>query len=196
MSIEACVLVIALHGATGNGPSMRAVLGDSLSQYPSVRVVTPSSPTKVWDLRAGSYSEDQILPIARASACKTKVLVGFSNGAYMSTALQCRYPKIFTGVFAVNGWARTYRCPLRDSSVLTVVHSADDTVIPANGQLSPPVSWIIPSRFWAAGKDTVRWVRDQTPGDLRYQRIRWEVHEGGHSWVADGRLTRWMRQFV
>ena len=192
--IESCILVIALHGASGNGSSMHTALGSSLP--PSVEVVTPSSPTKVWDITANSYSQQQILTVARASSCDTKILVGHSNGAYMATALQCRFPRIFDGVFTVNGWANISRCPLTPTSQRLVIHGADDTLIPRSGQLVPPVSWLFPTRFWGDGKTTTRQVRNQTAGKQRFQRVRWVVRDGGHGWDDNQRLADWMRRFL
>lgn len=142
--IEQCVFVLVLHGAGGTGEAMTEPM---LGVPNSWQIVSPSSPTKEWDLNPGSSDEKWLVSLAQSSNCNTKIVAGFSNGGYMSSALLCRHPKVFDGSFSVNGFTATPVCKVNKKSHAYVVSSENDPLVNKNGSVHQWAQHIVPE--WA-----------------------------------------------
>lgn len=151
--IEQCVFVLALHGAGGTGQAMDQTLASVPASW---QVVSPSSPTMLWNLRPSSSDEKWLVRVARKSNCDTKVVTGFSNGGYMASALLCRHPRLFDGAFSVNGFTSAPTCKVNKNSHAVVISGQNDPLVNKSGVVHESVYHIIPEWARVPAKSSVK----------------------------------------
>ena len=100
--------LIALHGITANGLSMRPLARALAARDPGIRVLAPdlagracsSGVTGPWGL--GRHAED-VVAIADAIGARTATLLGHSMGAYVAAIAAARHPGRFDRAVLVDG---------------------------------------------------------------------------------------------
>jgi polyhydroxybutyrate depolymerase len=139
-------LVLAFHGAKGNGPGMAAYSGLSgtADRY-GFAVLYPSAARGVWGLNDTAQPDDvaairTLLPQAEQAACADATRIyatGVSNGGGFAARLGCELAGTIAAVAPVAGGYRALDpCPDgRETSVLEI-HGTSDHVVPYDGK--PP----------------------------------------------------------
>lgn len=147
------------------------------------------------------------------------VLVGASNGAFMSYRLACEAAELVTGVVAIAGaeWQDESRCaPALPVSVLHV-HAADDSVIAFDGAADSPLDGTRGAGYPGADEVARRWASRNGCAEMAAERPseigagvarRWpecalgtsvELHaleSGGHVLTPSPAITAAIAEFV
>lgn len=200
--IEQCVFVLALHGAGGTGQAMNQILANAPANW---QKVSPSSPTMMWNINPNSSDEKWLVRITRKNNCDTKVVTGFSNGGYMSSALLCRHPNLFDGAFSVNGVTKPKGCFAKRTSFFTAVSGEVDPIVNWNGQVAPFVYDIIPTWAIMPAKTAVKTmnpvqVKQKTKTTNTFKETVWNnyswvlEYNKGHEWTTT--TTKLFYKFV
>jgi len=100
--------VIAVHGITANGLSMRPLARALAARDPGIRVLAPdvvgracsNTVTGPWGI--GRHAED-VMAIADAAGAGTVTVLGHSMGAYVAAIAAARHPERFDRVVLVDG---------------------------------------------------------------------------------------------
>lgn len=139
-------LVIDFHGYTEGAPLHRTVSGfEALGEEEGFVTVTPQgqgTPTH-WDARLDSPDLDfvgDLLDTVEGSTCidlDQVYVTGFSNGAFMSSSVACRYADRVAAIGAVAGLRDVPDCdPARPVPVIAF-HGTDDQFVRYDGGLGP-----------------------------------------------------------
>ncbi len=157
-------LVVALHGAGGDGTFMERYsgLGHAADRDGFVAVFpSAATPTHVWNLDVSSAPDDvgfvaalinQVATVACIDPARV-FAVGVSNGGALTARLACELSDRIAGVVIVaGGFSRLPICtPARPVSVLEIHGSADPVVPytgdPRNGRIGAVLPWV---DAWAA----------------------------------------------
>lgn len=188
--IESCVFVLLLHGAGQTGEDARKFIDDAPNSW---QIVSPSSQTGQWDLNPLSSDERTLVNIARGSNCKTKIVAGFSNGGYMSSALLCRHPRLFDASFSVNGFTAAPVCKTNKKSHVYVVSSANDPLVNKNGSVHPWAEQIVPPWARLPAKETVKAMSTTSASRKKAIVVKSKTHKtyswGNYTWCLEYNKT-------
>ena len=129
-------LVVALHGAGGNGGQMTALLASAAAAR-GVLVLAPDSRGVSWDVIRGGYGADvAFVDDALAAVIATfpvdpeaVAVAGFSDGASYALSLGLANGDVFTEVLA---WSPGFAAPAVEVGrpKVFVSHGTDDPVLP------------------------------------------------------------------
>jgi polyhydroxybutyrate depolymerase len=141
-------LVLAFHGAGGDGPGMAGYSGlsDTADRYGfAVLYPTAGSSRHFWSLNASMHPDDvarirTLLPLAMQASCADSTRIyatGVSNGGGFAARLGCELAGTIAAVAPVAGGYRALDACQdgRRTSVLEI-HGTSDHVVPYNGR--PP----------------------------------------------------------
>jgi polyhydroxybutyrate depolymerase len=141
-------LVMAFHGAGGNGPGMAdySGLSDTADHYGfAVLYPTAGSSRHFWSLNAKMPPDDvgrikALLPQAEQAACADTTRIyatGVSNGGGFSARLGCELAGTIAAVAPVaGGYKALDDCPDGRKVSVLEIHGTSDHVVPYNGK--PP----------------------------------------------------------
>ncbi len=141
-------LVIALHGAGGDGPGMASYSGLSVTADRhgfAVLYPTAGSSHHFWSLNAKMYPDDvasirTLLPQAMEASCADATRIyatGVSNGGGFAARLGCELAGTIAAVAPVAGGYRALDpCPDGHRTSILEIHGTSDHVVPYNGK--PP----------------------------------------------------------
>lgn len=137
-------LVVAFHGAGGNGLRMRRYTGLSdLGDREGFAVLYPTAPDAFWTLRAGQRGDELPGVIATLDqvireGCidpRRVYATGVSNGGGYSARLGCELADRFAAVAPVAGGYRALDpCPAGRRTSMLEIHGTGDTVVPYRGR--------------------------------------------------------------
>jgi polyhydroxybutyrate depolymerase len=139
-------LVIAFHGATGDGPGFARESGLSASADRhgfAVLYPTAGSRRGFWSLNRASTPDDvarlrELLPRAERRACADPARVyatGVSNGGGFAARVGCEMADTIAAVAPVaGGYSSLDRCPDGVRTSVLEIHGSDDQVVPYEGR--------------------------------------------------------------
>ena len=151
-------LVIALHGALGNGTQLRWALGlDAEAQARGFRVLYMFGTDaqvgyapfgRVWnsgvccgvarrqDVDDVAYLKAVVIEMKRRRIASSVFAVGHSNGGMMSLRLACAEPDLLDGVIAIAGVLLSNRCKRLSGLPVMHIHGLRDAIVPVAGRLN------------------------------------------------------------
>ena len=141
-------LVIAFHGAGGDGPGMASYSGLSATadKYGfAVLYPTAGSSHHFWSLNTKMYPDDvasirTLLPQAEQASCAdvTRIYAtGVSNGGGFAARLGCELAGTIAAIAPVaGGYSALDPCPAGAQTSVLEIHGTSDQVVPYNGK--PP----------------------------------------------------------
>src|SRR4051812_41130576 len=175
-------LVLAFHGAGGDGPGMAGYSGlSATADKHGFAVLYPSAAAhRFWELNRKMGTRDidalkALLPTALTAACVDATHVfatGVSNGGGFAARVGCELP-----VAAIAPVAGGYRaldpCPSSARTSVLEIHGTADTVVPYNGQ-APDYAGSVPRylRGWARRDNCGRPVTSHPRRGLTILRYR------------------------
>ncbi|HWF72485.1 MAG TPA: PHB depolymerase family esterase [Solirubrobacteraceae bacterium] len=132
-------LLLALHGAYGNGPGMQSYSGFStLADSDDFIVAYPSSDGNFWNIGAAAGQPDDVAFISALITTLESTLcidtsrvfaAGVSNGAGMVALLACDLSTQLDGIAAVAGdYSHLPRCHLKRPVPLLEIHGTADQI--------------------------------------------------------------------
>jgi polyhydroxybutyrate depolymerase len=176
-------LIVALHGAYGNGAFMERYSGLSrLADREGFAVVYPDAAGSFWRISAGENGADvrfidALLDRVLAGGCfddRRVSAVGVSNGGGMAVRFACAGDDRLAGVVAVAGaYGPLPACKARRPLSLLEVHGTADAVVPYRGSPHAPQDDVMGFvRAWA-GRDGCRPAPRATWERAGVERLDW-----------------------
>lgn len=182
-------LVVAFHGAGGNGLRMRRYTGLSdLGDRAGFAVLYPTAPDGFWTLTPGERGDElpgvvAVLDRVIQAVCidpRRVYATGVSNGGGFSARLGCELADRFAAVAPVAGGYRALQpCPAGRRTSLLEIHGTGDTVVPYRGRG--------PRRAGDVRRFVAQWARrDGCESAPRVARVRADVQRVSYRGCAPG----------
>jgi polyhydroxybutyrate depolymerase len=176
-------LIVALHGAYGDGAFMERYSGLSrLADRAGFAVVYPDARGNFWQIAAKQSGADvqfidALIDHVLAGGCfdaRRVSAVGVSNGAGMAVRFACAGDDRLAGVVAVAGAYGTLPpCKARRPLSLLEVHGTADAVVPYRGSPADPGSDVLGFVKDWADRDACRAVPRVTRERAGVERLDW-----------------------
>jgi polyhydroxybutyrate depolymerase len=190
-------LIVALHGAYGNGAFMERYSGLSrLADRERFGVVYPDAAGPRWRIAAGEDGADvqfldALLDGVLAGGCfddRRVAAVGVSNGAGMAARFACAGDDRLAGLVAVAGdYGQLPACRARRSLSVLEIHGTADAVVPYRGTAHNPGGDVLAWLSAWVDRDACRAVPRRTQQSARVLRLDWTSCRDGTA-VAHLRL--------
>jgi polyhydroxybutyrate depolymerase len=176
-------LIVALHGAYGNGAFMERYSGLSrLADREGFGVVYPDAAGPRWRITAGEDGADvqfldALLDRVLAGGCFDAgrvAAVGVSNGAGMAARFACAGDDRLAGLVAVaGGYGRLPACQARRPLSVLEIHGTADAVVPYRGTPQDPGGDVLAWLSAWVDRDACRGVPRRTQQSARVIRLAW-----------------------
>lgn len=214
-------LIIALHGFTGTGASLRRKTHfDALARQHGFSVAYPSGPARRWDDNSAGSADVAYLTalitalVAQGRADPARIfVVGHSNGGALALRMSCVQPRLIRaiGVVAMNA-PRTPHCRGAAPMAAAFIHGAVDPIVPATG--------LLPTRYHGGFVSTAKTLKqwstrnrcglpppiqrfNQTGGETTAEFIQYRncaapllhirLTGHGHEWPGAGPRATWLQ---